>query len=148
MKKWIRITAIFSTLLLMLVGNSYVLNAKSIENDDVSITITVAQDQDNIDITGTISNQGDEQITNGTLEITNPNERKLKGGNLMVEDLVLDTHRSYQTEVIVKKEDEPSQSIIMIIPFFLSLFDIVHTFGSFDLIGVSFAISFVLSFDI
>lgn len=74
MKKWIRITAIFSTLLLMLVGNSYVLNAKSIENDDVSITITVAQDQDNIDITGTISNQGDEQITNGTSEITNPNE--------------------------------------------------------------------------
>ena len=50
MKKWIRITAIFSTLLLMLVGNSYVLNAKSIENDDVSITITVAQDQDYLNV--------------------------------------------------------------------------------------------------
>ena len=111
MKKWIKITAIFSTLLLMLVGNSYVLNAKSIENDDVSITITVAQDQDNIDITGTISNQSDEQITNGTLEITIPNEWKLKEGNLMAEDIVLDAHKSYQTEITVKNEDKPSEVV-------------------------------------
>ena len=111
MKKWIKNIGIFTTLVLMLIGNSYVLNAKSIEQDDVNISISIETQHDEIDITGTISNQSDTQITNAKLELTIPDKWDLKEGNLIIEDIELDAHSSYQTKLTLENTDKLSEIV-------------------------------------